>query len=306
MNKKYIDELLEEVPKIEKMVHDFFNLVQVKYSPSSGGRIIVLGFSDYSWDEPTGNVLDIQRELINSYEDWFSQTNNVISKIIPDRRPDFVKLYEENKEIIELKTRIWSNSKEKFKNNFLRNIGKQKSILSSTLGMLKSNNTIEKKEANDNSLKVNTNSSIDAALYIDLKAQMTILTQQYSRIEADIKDLAQKVEGIGRITINNMNNNIAKTGAIKISNENLIKWAKPDLDKELKRLKGQIQDKDIDNGNKQIIKDLIDLVLETKNPKIDWLKEKISQIQYWGSKAGIVMTRFQEIADAFGADNLIN
>ena len=86
-------------------------------------------------------------------------------------------------------------------------------MLSSTLNMIK----VEKKKETNNvehpESVSNSNFGIDMALFIDLKSQMTILSQQYSRIETDIKDLAQKVEGIGRITINNMNNNVAKTGA---------------------------------------------------------------------------------------------
>lgn len=301
MTKEQIENLLSKVPEIEGLVKTFFQKVQVKYSPSGVGSVVVIGFSDYSWAEPTGETLEVQLKLIDTYEDWYSQACQIIDNLMPSRKPDLVDLYEKNKDIIELNDQIWSQDKSKFENNFLRNLGKQKSMLSSTLSMLgnapeKQSNSAQKQYESIN----NRNNEIDLSMYIDLKAQMTILSQQYSRIESDLKDLAQKIEGIGRITINNLNNNTAKTGNISISNENLIKWVKPDLDEELKRLKEEVKKKDVEESDKKILEDLIETVLKEKNPKIEWLKDKISKIKYWGSKAGLLLGKLKELADAIG------
>lgn len=129
---------------------------------------------------------------------------------------------------------------------------------------------------------------------------MTILSQQYSRIESDIKDLAQKIEGIGRITINNLNQNTAKTGNINISNENLVKWVKPDLDLELEKLKVELKSSEAEDSDKKIIEDLIDTVLQEKNPKLEWLKEKITKLKYWGTKAGLLFDKLKEYSEALG------
>lgn len=301
MDKKYIQELLDKTSGIEELVNNFFDQVQVRYSPSSGGNVVVIGFSDYSWVEPTGEVLETQRQLINEYEDWYSQSGEVIANVMPDRRPDFVKLYEENKEIIELEKQIWSDKKDRFKNDFLRNFGKQQSMLKSTLSMLSVENESKKNHEADTPQNQRTNTgSMDTSVYIDLKAQLTILSQQYSRIESDIKDLAQKVEGIGRITINNMNQNVAKTGPINISNENLVKWVKPDLDEELKRLKEELKEKEADKSDKQILNDLIETVIKKDSPKVDWLRDKVSQIKYWGLKIGVTIEKIKEYAEALG------
>jgi len=303
MNKEQIENLLSKVPEIEGLLKSFFQKVQVKYSPSGGGGVVVIGFSDYFWVEPTGETLNIQLELIDKYEDWYSQTSQIINKIIPGRKPDLVELYEKNKGIIELNEQIWSQDKSKFENNFLRNLGKQKSMLSSTLNMLQSKP--EKSEQTDQQVAESgipnaTNSYIDLSMYIELKSQMTILSQQYSRIESDIKDLAQKIEGIGRITINNLNQNTAKTGNISISNENLVKWVKPDLDEELEKIKEKLESSEAEDSDKKIIEDLIDTVLKEKHPKLEWLKDKITKLNYWGAKAGLIFDKLKEYADALG------
>ncbi|AMC10237.1 hypothetical protein Lupro_02760 [Lutibacter profundi] len=300
MKKKQVEELISKVTDIEKLAELFFQKIQVKYSPSGSSGVIVLGFSDYSWVEPNGEILKIQLDLIDKYEDWYSQANQIISSFIPDRRPDFVDLYEKNKDIIELKEQIWSQDTSKFKNNFLRNIGKQKSMLSSTISIIGVNSDDKQNETNISTQYSNMNNRVDMSFYIDLKSQMTILSQQYSRIESDIKDLAQKIEGIGRITINNLNQNTAKTGNISISNENIIKWVKPDLDEELKQLKNELKTKNIEKSDKKIIDDIIDTILKEKHPKIDWLKDKVSKLMYWGTKAGIVLHKLKEFADALG------
>jgi hypothetical protein len=295
MKKEQVENLLSKVPEIESLVKSFFQNVQVKYSPSRGG-VIVIGFSDYSWVEPTGEILKIQLELIDKYEDWYSQTNQVISQTIPGRKPDLVDLYEKNKDIIELNGQIWSQDKSKFENGLLRNLGKQKSMLSSTLSMLENNQQSE----SDATISNANLGNLDLSMYIELKSQMTILSQQYSRIESDIKGLTQKIEGIGRITINNLNHNIAKTGNISISNENLVKWVKPDLDEELKKLKEELKSSDVEDSDKEIIDDLIDSVLKEKYPKLEWLKDKISKLKYWGTKAGLIFDKLKEYADALG------
>jgi DNA mismatch repair ATPase MutS len=303
MNKKQIEDLLKKVSEIEELAKAFFQKVQVKYSPTGGGSVVVIGFSDYSWVEPSGDTLNAQLELIDKYEDWYSQTSKIISNIMPSRKPDLVDLYEKNKDIIELKEQIWSQDKSKFENNLLRNLGKQKSMLSSTLSMINIKPKEGKEEKKgDNNIESNNygQPGLDISMYVDLKSQMTILSQQYSRIESDIKDLAQKIEGIGRITINNLNQNTAKTGNISISNENLVKWVKPDLDDELKKLKEELQSKDVEGSDKEIIDDLIETVLKEKNPKLEWLKDKISKIKYWGNKAGLLIGRLKELADAIG------
>ena len=303
MNKEQIENLLSEVPEIEKLIKSFFQKVQVKYSPTGGGGVVFIGFSDYSWVEPTGDTLTIQLELIDKYEDWYSQTSQVVNKIIPDRKPDLVELYENNKDIIELNKKIWSQDKSKFENSLLRNLGKQKSMLSSTLKMLETNSEtagqMEQSTAESGLVHTNSN-SVGLSTYIDLKSHMTILSHQYSRIESDIKDLAQKIEGIGRITINNLNQNTAKTGNISISNENLAKWVKPDLDEELKKLKEELKSTEAEESDKEIIEDLIDTVLQEEHPKLEWLKDKITKLMYWGTKAGLLFDKLKEYADALG------
>mgnify|MGYP001052349899 CR=1 FL=1 len=303
MNKEQIETLLSNVPDIENLIKNFFQKVQVKYSPSGGGGVVVIGFSDYFWVEPTGEALEIQLELIDKYEDWYSQTSQIIASLMPSRKPDLVDLYEKNKDIIELNDQIWSQDKSKFENNFLRNLGKQKSMLSSTLSMLENNPASKGKNQetkSENMLPNTNNGNINSSMYIELKSQMVILSQQYSRIESDIKDLAQKIEGIGRITINNLNQNTAKTGNITISNENLVKWVKPDLDEELKKLKNDLKSSEAEESDKEIIEDLIDTVLKEKHPKLEWLKDKITKLKYWGTKAGLLFDKLKEYADALG------
>jgi hypothetical protein len=291
--KKLIRDLLTQVSDIESLVDRFFSVVEVKYSPSNtGGGVVFIGFSDYYWKEPTGEALSAQKELINNYEEWFTQSNQMISEAIPDRRPDFVKLYEDNKEIIELDKKIWSDNTESFKNDFIRNLGKQKSILNSCLKFIDA--YPEKGSIQEG------NSDISSSMIIDLKAQMTILSQQYSRIESDLKDLSRQIESIGRVTINNLNQNTARTGPINISNENLIKWVKPDLDEELKKLNAEVKEKNLEKSDEQIIQDLIKTVLSEENPKIEWLKDKITKIKYWGNKVGITIKRLNELAEALG------
>lgn len=305
MKKQIIQDLIDKVPIIESTATKFFDKVQVKFNPSSARGVLVIGFSEYSWIEPTGDALKLQRDLINTYEDWYSQGTQIIAKLIPDRRPDFVKLYEYNRAIIELEKEIWSQDKEPYINDFLRNLGKQSSIIKSLLIFLNEEETSEVVSSTQQ-IPSDVLSDLDKYIYIDLKAQLTILSQQYSRIETDIKDLAQKVEGIGRITINNLNNNIAKTGSIRISNENIVKLAKPEIDEELIRLKDELKEKEnnkeVETSDKQILEDLIESVLTEKNPKIEWLKDKISKIKYWGSKVGLLINKLKEITDMFGLD----
>lgn len=302
MDTGFINELIKRVVGIERMTNSFFDIVAVKYSPTPSN---VIGFSSYSWIEPTGEVLKAQRELINEYEDWYSQCSHVISKFIPDRRPDFSKMYEENTKIIGLDEEIWTNDKNQFKNDFLRNLGKQKSMLLSTISLSKiQEKSTRKKTGNqiDKSENTQPTSNIDLTYLIELKAQVSILSQQYLRIENDIRNLAQKVDGIGRITINNMNNNVAKTGAIKISIENLNKWVKPDLDKELNEIKKELASKKIKKTDKDTINGLIDDVVQEKKPKIEWLKDKMSKVIYWGKNAGLAMTKIKELMDAYGIE----
>ncbi|MHA7100842.1 hypothetical protein [Roseivirga pacifica] len=176
-------------------------------------------------------------------------------------------------------------------------------MLSSTLNILESKpEETGKSEQSlpESGLPNSSSSNIDLSMYIELKSQMTILSQQYSRIESDIKDLAQKIEGIGRITINNLNQNTAKTGNISISNENLVKWVKPDLDEELKKLKEELKSSEAEESDKEIIEDLIDTVLQEKHPKLEWLKDKVTKLKYWGTKAGILFDKLKEYADALG------
>ncbi|MHA7100843.1 hypothetical protein [Roseivirga pacifica] len=92
MNKEHIESLISKVPEIEGLLKSFFQKVQVKYSPSGGGGVALIGFSDYSWMEPTGEALKTQLELIDKYEDWYSQTSQIINKITPGRKPDLVEL----------------------------------------------------------------------------------------------------------------------------------------------------------------------------------------------------------------------
>ena len=302
MDTGFINELINRVAVIERMTNSFFDIVTVKYSPTPSN---IIGFSSYSWIEPNGEVLKIQRELINEYEDWYSQCNHVINKFIPDRRPDFSKMYEENTKIIELEEEIWTNDKDQFKNDFLRNLGKQKSMLVSTISLSKMKEKESRKKTGkikDTSQNTPISSYVDMNYLIELKAQISILSQQYLRIENDIRNLAQKVDGIGRITINNMNNNVAKTGSIKISIENLNKWVKPDLDKELKELKKELVSKKIDQTDKNTINDLIDDVVKEKKPKIEWLKDKMSKVIYWGTKSGLAMTKIKELINAYGIE----
>ncbi len=289
---KKIEELIKKVEDIEKEIKDFFEIVQVEYNRNPSG---VIGFSEYHWVQPKEKILEVQIKSLELYEEWYSSIQPIVSRLHPDRNADLNDMYEKNKEILELKKTIWSSDKEKFQNNFLINLSKQKSILSSTKEFVSEGEIdteiMSSGEQNSTNLEQN--------MYINLMSQIAILSNQFSRYESDIRDLSQKIDSIGRITITNINQNMAKTGEINITHEYLVKGMKQELDEELKDLDSKV--KAIGDGEqKTIIKDLIKDVLDEKNPKVEWLKDKLSKLKYWGSKAGLAIIKLKVFTDILG------
>ena len=72
------------------------------------------------------------------------------------------------------------------------------------------------------------------------------------------------------------------------------------MDEELKKLKEELKSTETEESNKEIIEDLIDTVLQEEHPKLEWLKDKIIKLKYWGTKAGLLFDKLKEYADALG------
>ncbi len=275
-----IDEINFNTNSIEANVKTFFSKISVTYKPLPPNFI---GWSDYSWEAPKDEALNIQIKLLEDYGEWYSIIDSIISKFNPNRKAELNSLYEKNKSILELREKIWKEDKDKFRDDFLKNLALQKSVLSGIKTLIGEKGYSELK--NDG--------------YINLKSEIVVMKQTVSRIDDNINDILQKMESLGRITINNINNNSVKTGNINIVNETIIKMIKPDLDKELNALEKTLKNS-TENDNIKIIKELIKEVLESKNPNFEWLKEKLSKIITNGSKISLAMGELIKLGRTFG------
>jgi bacterioferritin (cytochrome b1) len=74
---------------------------------------------------------------------------------------------------------------------------------------------------------------------------------------------------------------------------------KQDLNTELKDLNSKAESIG-DAEQKKIITGLIKDILKEDNPKVEWLKDKLSKLKCWSSKAGLVITKLKTFADLLG------
>jgi len=302
INEQKIKLLIERAKGIEESAKSFFKVVQVTYIPLNNSFEYYI--SEYDWKEPVGDILKKQRSVIELYESWYTISSSIIHKVIPDRKADFVDNYERNKDILDLNTEIYNRKTEKFLNEFLINLTKQVSLLTSTLDLLdelsEGKRVTKTLTASGSSGGGGGGGGFRDYNFLDLKTEVKVLNHRFSRFESDIKDLSQKLDNIGRITLNVINQAHAKVGDINFKNEFLIQGMKPELDVELKSLGEENQKKSTEH--KDMINDLIVEVIKEKNPKFDWLKEKLDKINYYASKAGIMISGLSKFLKILGVD----
>jgi hypothetical protein len=271
MLKTNIEMLVSEAPDILNMAHDFFLKVPIEYKPlnTQGSSFVVLGFSNYRWGTLGEDLLRLQDELLSKYDRWFASSKELVTKLSPDRLDTFVESYVKARGWVEKKGEIWINDKEKIFQHFRTNFKVQDNIVSSLLGIIDIQKTIESKQVSEAfEQEYQTNSE-----FIILKYRVERLEEEIKEQRTQTYSLATGTKGL-EIKIQNMATSSADIGniSIDVKNEIIVESIKPILDLEINKLKAIIQE--IETENKKEILSTCDEVLSAEKPDSSWLKKK--------------------------------
>jgi hypothetical protein len=117
-----LDRLEEDAEEIEALYTEFFENIRARSGDLAG--------SGYSWNAPSGELEQIQREALQKYEVWYNTALPLVTDHIPSRREDFEHHYQEFKERLRLNKRAQKDTR-KVLNAQNSDFDSQRSILRS-------------------------------------------------------------------------------------------------------------------------------------------------------------------------------
>lgn len=294
MDKIIFDELLEKIEQIQNEAEEFINSVQIIYEPVQGG--VLFEISNYRWDIQD-HVIQREKKLVGHYNKWYNIAKRVIDEYMPANLDDFISSDNIIVGIIELKRQLWSDDKTELIRELTINIEKQKSIISSIKEMSRKSMLLKRGKIKNFDNSIPQQQSIDISTLIEIKTLMNILVNQNQRIESEIRDLKSNFQNIGRISIQNTNQSSARTGDIDNTNEVVIKWMKPQLDKHLTEISKELETMDVEDNDRKAVEEQIKSIKSDSNPTPRNLKEKLTIIINKLSKVDQFLKNHKELID---------